>query len=65
MGSQRCDCGYQLNTAIDYMNNNSGKGIIVYLNQEGRGLGIHNKIISYNLILDYFKTKLNKKFHFL
>jgi 3,4-dihydroxy 2-butanone 4-phosphate synthase/GTP cyclohydrolase II len=49
MGSQRCDCGYQLNTAIDYMNNNSSKGIIVYLNQEGRGLGIHNKIISYNI----------------
>ena len=49
MGSQRCDCGYQLNTAIDYMNNNAGKGIIVYLNQEGRGLGIHNKIISYNI----------------
>ena len=49
MGSQRCDCGYQLNTAIDFMNNNSGKGIIIYLNQEGRGLGIHNKIISYNI----------------
>ena len=49
MGSQRCDCGYQLNTAIDYMNNNSGRGIIIYLNQEGRGLGIHNKIISYNI----------------
>ena len=49
MGSQRCDCGYQLNTAIDFMNNNSCKGIIIYLNQEGRGLGIHNKIISYNI----------------
>jgi GTP cyclohydrolase II len=49
MGSQRCDCGYQLNTAIDYMNNNPSKGVIVYLNQEGRGLGIHNKIISYNI----------------
>ena len=49
MGSQRCDCGYQLNTAIDYMNDNSGRGVIIYLNQEGRGLGIHNKIISYNI----------------
>tara|TARA_Y100000996_G_scaffold380035_1_gene333672 strand:- start:890 stop:1924 length:1035 start_codon:yes stop_codon:yes gene_type:complete len=49
MGSQRCDCGYQLNTAIDYMNKKKEMGVIVYLNQEGRGLGIHNKIISYNI----------------
>ena len=49
MGSQRCDCGYQLNSAIEYMNKNKEIGIIIYLNQEGRGLGIHNKIISYNI----------------
>lgn len=49
LGSQRCDCGYQLNTAIDYISSKKQKGIIVYLNQEGRGLGIHNKIISYNI----------------
>ena len=49
MGSQRCDCGYQLNSAIDYISSRKSKGIIIYLNQEGRGLGIHNKIISYNI----------------
>ena len=49
MGSLRCDCGYQLNSAIDFISKNKSKGIIIYLNQEGRGLGIHNKIISYNI----------------
>ena len=49
MGSQKCDCGYQLNTAIDYMSKSKAIGILIYLNQEGRGLGIHNKIISYNI----------------
>lgn len=49
MGSQRCDCGYQLNSAIDYIAKNKSQGVLIYLNQEGRGLGIHNKIISYNI----------------
>ena len=49
MGSQRCDCGYQLETTIDYMSKSKKVGILIYLNQEGRGLGIHNKIISYNI----------------
>jgi GTP cyclohydrolase II len=49
MGSQKCDCGYQLKTTIDYMSKSKKMGILVYLNQEGRGLGIHNKIISYNI----------------
>tara|TARA_Y100000768_G_C23978509_1_gene684347 strand:+ start:401 stop:1435 length:1035 start_codon:yes stop_codon:yes gene_type:complete len=49
MGSQRCDCGYQLNSAIDHIARNKSQGVIIYLNQEGRGLGIHNKIISYNI----------------
>ena len=49
MGSQKCDCGYQLQTAIDYMSKSKKMGILIYLNQEGRGLGIHNKIISYNI----------------
>ena len=49
MGSQKCDCGYQLETTIDYMSKSKKMGILVYLNQEGRGLGIHNKIISYNI----------------
>ena len=49
MGSQKCDCGYQLESAIEFMSNNKGMSILIYLNQEGRGLGIHNKIISYNI----------------
>ena len=49
MGSQKCDCGYQLETTIDYMSKSKKAGILIYLNQEGRGLGIHNKIISYNI----------------
>ena len=49
MGSQKCDCGYQLETAIDYMSKSKKMNMLIYLNQEGRGLGIHNKIISYNI----------------
>jgi len=49
MGSQKCDCGYQLETTIDNMSKSKKMCILIYLNQEGRGLGIHNKIISYNI----------------
>ena len=49
MGSQKCDCGYQFSSAIDFMSKSKKLGILIYLNQEGRGLGIHNKIISYNI----------------
>ena len=49
MGSQKCDCGYQLESAIDFMSKGKVMSILIYLNQEGRGLGIHNKIISYNI----------------
>ena len=49
MGSQKCDCGYQLETALNYMSKSKKMNILIYLNQEGRGLGIHNKIISYNI----------------
>ena len=49
MGSQKCDCGYQLETALDYMSQSKKMSMLIYLNQEGRGLGIHNKIISYNI----------------
>ena len=49
MGSQKCDCGYQLQSAIEFMSKSKNMCILIYLNQEGRGLGIHNKIISYNI----------------
>ncbi len=47
-GSQRCECGEQLTKAMQ-MIENEGQGIIVYMNQEGRGIGLMNKIRAYKL----------------
>lgn len=47
-GSYRCDCGPQLHTAMQ-MIEKEGKGVIIYLNQEGRGIGLFNKIKAYKL----------------
>jgi 3,4-dihydroxy 2-butanone 4-phosphate synthase/GTP cyclohydrolase II len=47
-GSQRCDCGEQLQMAMK-MISEAGRGAIVYMRQEGRGIGLHNKIKAYNL----------------
>ena len=47
-GSCRCDCGTQLHKAFQ-MIEQEGKGLIVYMNQEGRGIGLINKLRSYNL----------------
>jgi len=47
-GSCRCDCGPQLHAAMD-MVNKAGKGVIVYMNQEGRGIGLLNKLKAYKL----------------
>ncbi len=47
-GSCRCDCGPQLHKAMD-MIEKEGKGIIVYMNQEGRGIGLINKLQAYKL----------------
>ncbi|MDR1896401.1 MAG: bifunctional 3,4-dihydroxy-2-butanone-4-phosphate synthase/GTP cyclohydrolase II [Prevotellaceae bacterium] len=47
-GSCRCDCGLQLHAAMR-MIEQEGKGVIVYLNQEGRGIGLFNKIHAYKL----------------
>jgi 3,4-dihydroxy 2-butanone 4-phosphate synthase/GTP cyclohydrolase II len=47
-GSERCDCGYQLHAAMK-MVEESGKGVIVYMHQEGRGIGLVNKIKAYEL----------------
>lgn len=47
-GSCRCDCGSQLHSAME-MIEKEGKGVIVYMNQEGRGIGLINKLKAYNL----------------
>ena len=47
-GSQRCDCGAQLHEAMKLIDQ-TGKGVIVYLNQEGRGIGLMNKMRAYKL----------------
>jgi len=47
-GSCRCDCGAQLHAAME-MIEKTGKGVIVYMNQEGRGIGLINKLLAYNL----------------
>jgi 3,4-dihydroxy 2-butanone 4-phosphate synthase/GTP cyclohydrolase II len=47
-GSCRCDCGSQLHKAME-MIEKEGKGVIVYMNQEGRGIGLLNKLKAYKL----------------
>jgi 3,4-dihydroxy 2-butanone 4-phosphate synthase/GTP cyclohydrolase II len=47
-GSMRCDCGDQLHTAMEIINE-AGKGVIVYMHQEGRGIGLVNKVKAYDL----------------
>ena len=48
LGSLRCDCGDQLHTALKIIES-EGKGVVLYMNQEGRGIGLLNKLKAYKL----------------
>ena len=54
-GSMRCDCGDQLHKAME-MIDQAGKGVVVYLNQEGRGIGLMEKMKAYKLQEDGMDT---------
>ncbi|MCL4130939.1 UNVERIFIED_CONTAM: hypothetical protein GTU68_036596 [Idotea baltica] len=56
LGSMRCDCGEQLQKAMEVVEQ-EGKGVILYMNQEGRGIGLLNKLKAYELQLGFQKDQ--------
>jgi len=55
LGSLRCDCGDQITLALEHIEK-AGKGVVLYMNQEGRGIGLMNKLKSYKLQEEGYDT---------
>ncbi len=62
LGSRRCDCGEQLHKALRAIEK-EGKGVVIYMQQEGRGIGLMNKMAAYKLQLEQGLDTVDANIH--